>query len=108
MRGRPCGRVAISRMRRGSLRLIQKTLDSHVSAALLAATPAAFGSADQIERDILMREVRAKLSDDEWELFLWKVNGHSSREIAQYQGRSVSAVDTLFSRTKQKLRTMLG
>ena len=52
--------VAISRMRRGSLRLIQKTLDSHVSAALLAATPAAFGSAEQIERDILMREVRAQ------------------------------------------------
>ena len=51
---------------------------------------------------------RAKLSDEEWDLFLWKVNGHSSREIAQYQGRSVSAVDTLFSRTKQKLRTMLG
>ena len=100
--------IAISRMRRGSLRLIQKTLDSHVSAALLAATPAEFGSADQIERDILMGEVRAKLSVEEWELFLWKVNGHSSREIAHYQGRSVSAVDTLFSRTKQKLRTMLG
>ena len=53
--------VAISRMRRGSLRLIQKTLDSEASAALLAATPAAFGSAEQIERDILMKQVRAKL-----------------------------------------------
>ena len=100
--------VAISRMRRGSLRLIQKTLDSHVSAAVLAATPAAVGSANQIERQILMREIRAKLSDDEWDLFIWKINGHSSREIAQYQGRTVTAVDTIFSRVKQRLRNTLG
>ena len=100
--------VAISRMRRGSLRLIQKTLDSHVSAAVLAATPAAVGSADQIERQILMREIRAKLSDDEWDLFIWKINGHPSREIAQYQGRTVTAVDTIFSRVKQRLRNTLG
>ena len=51
-------------MRRGSLRLIQNTLDSHASRALLNATPAEYGSAEEVERSILMREVQDKLSAD--------------------------------------------
>jgi DNA-directed RNA polymerase specialized sigma24 family protein len=100
--------AAISRMRRGSLRLVQKTLDSHVSEALLRATPAECGSPEEIERGILMRQILAKLSDDELELFLSKLNGHSSQVIARRTGSSVSAVDTVFSRTKDKLRGMVS
>ena len=58
--------VATSQMRRGSLRLIERTLESDAAEALLASAPAAFGSAEQIERDILLREVRDMLSAEEW------------------------------------------
>jgi hypothetical protein len=39
---------------------------------------------------------------------MWKMAGYSAQEIAQLQGRSVVAVDTLFSRAKQKIRNALG
>jgi len=100
--------VATSRMRRGSIRLIQKTLESEASNARLATVPSASGTAEEIERDILLREVLGKLSQEERLVCLWKKAGFSSQEIAQHQGRSVAAVDTLFSRAKQKLRKALG
>jgi DNA-directed RNA polymerase specialized sigma24 family protein len=101
-------RTAISRMRLGSLRVIRKTLDADVSKALLTATPATFGTPEEIERSVLMGQVRAKLSDEEWELILWKLDGKSTQEIARLQGRSVSAVDTMYSRLKDRLRGTLG
>ena len=100
--------VATSRVRRGSLRLIQNTLESEASEARLAVVPAVSGSAEQMERDIFLREVLAKLSPEERLVCVWKKAGYSSLEIAQFQGRSVAAVDTLFSRAKQKLRSALG
>jgi RNA polymerase sigma factor (sigma-70 family) len=100
--------VATSRMRRGSIRLIQKTLESEASHARLASQPAEWGTAEEIERDILLREVLGKLSQEERLVCVWKKAGFSSQEIAQHQGRSVAAVDTLFSRAKQKLRKALG
>ena len=100
--------VATSRMRRGSTRLIQKTLESETSHLVLASVRAVNGSADEIERDILLREVLGKLSLEERLVCVWKRTGFSSQEIAKHQRRSVAAVDTLFSRAKQKLRRFLG
>ena len=100
--------IATSEMRRGSVRVMQNTLDSAASHARLASVPAAFGTAEDVERTILLREVLGKLSQDERLVCLWKKAGFSSQEIAKYQGRSVAAVDTLFSRAKQKLRRALG
>ena len=48
--------VATSQMRRGSVRLMQKTLESEASYAKLASVPAGSGTAEQIERNILLRE----------------------------------------------------
>jgi len=56
----------------------------------------------------LLREMLGRLSREERLVCLWKKAGFSSQEIAKYQGRSVAAVDTLFSRAKQKLRRALG
>ena len=100
--------VATSRMRRGSIRLIQKTLEPEASHATLAAVPAALGSPEEIERAILLREVLDKLSPEEKLVCIWKKAGYSSQEIAEHQGRTVTAVDTLFSRAKAKLRKALG
>jgi RNA polymerase sigma factor (sigma-70 family) len=100
--------VATSYMRRGSTRLIQKTLESEASRDAIASIQADHGSADQIERAILLREALDTLSEDERLVCLWKKAGFSALEIAGFQGRSVVAVDTLFSRAKQKIRHALG
>lgn len=100
--------VATSRMRRGSIRLIQRTLEPEASHARLAAVPAASGTPEEIERAILLREVLDLLSPEEKRVCIWKKAGFSSQEIAEHQGRSVAAVDTLFSRAKAKLRKALG
>lgn len=100
--------VATSHMRRGSIRLIQNTLESEASHAEIASVPAENGSAEQIERDILLREVLDTLSPEEKLVCVWKKAGFSSQEIAKFQGRSVVAVDTLFSRAKERVRSALG
>ena len=100
--------VATSRMRRGATRLIQKTLESKTSQVILASVRAVNGSAEEVERDILLRELLGKLSRKERLVCVWKRAGFSSQEIAKHQKRSVAAVDTLFSRAKQKLRRFLG
>jgi len=100
--------VATSRMRRGSTRVIQRTLESNASEARLASSPAVAGTVEEIERTILLREVLAQLSPEERLICVWKKSGYSSQEIAHFQGRSVAAIDTLFSRAKQKVRRLLG
>lgn len=100
--------VAISYMRRGSIRLLQKTLESEASRDYIGAIQAEHGSAEQIEREILLREVLGALSAEERLVCVWKKAGFSSQEIAHFQGRTVVSVDTLFSRAKQKVRKALG
>ena len=77
--------VATSRMRLGSTQLIQRTLESNASAARLAASSAVLGSVEQIESDILLREVLAQLSPDERLICVWKKSGFSSEEIHSSQ-----------------------
>ena len=96
--------VATSHMRRPATRLIQRTLAPEASQEHIALAPARFGSPEQMERDILLREVLKTLSPEERMVCLWKMAGFSAQEIATALGRSVVSVDTLFSRAKQKLR----
>ena len=100
--------VATSQMRRGAMRLIQSTLDPDVSRGQVASVPAQSGSASEIERDILLRELLETLTAEERLVCIWKKAGFSSLEIANFLGRTVVAVDTLFSRAKQKVRTVMG
>jgi DNA-directed RNA polymerase specialized sigma24 family protein len=100
--------VATSHVRRGSIRLIQNTLEPEASREHIACVPAESGSAAQIERDILLREVLDTLTPEERLVCIWKTAGFSSEEIANFRGRSTLAVDKLFSRAKQKVRDALG
>jgi len=100
--------VATSHMRRPATRLIQHTLASEASQEHIAQAPAQYGSAEQVERDILLREALDTLSHEERMVCLWKKAGFSAQEIASTLGRSVPSVDTLFSRAKQKIRQALG
>lgn len=98
--------VATSWMRRGSSRLAGKTLPSDESRAALNAVPAESGTPEEMERAILLRELLARLTPEERYVCVRKKDGYSSQEIARRCGSTVAAVDTLFSRTKQKMRRL--
>lgn len=100
--------VATSWMRGGSGRLAQNTLGSEDSETALDATSASYGAPEQIERNILWREVLAQLTREERLVCTRKEMGFSSREIARLRGTSAGAVDTLLSRAKQKLQKAFG
>ena len=100
--------VATSRMRLGPAKLSQRTLTADASHIALSSARSSRGSADEVEQTILLRELLATLSREERLICLWKKAGFSSQEIAAHQGRSVEAVDTIFSRAKQKIRDILG
>jgi DNA-directed RNA polymerase specialized sigma24 family protein len=100
--------IATSRMRLGSSKLHQKTLDSDAGNARLLATPTSRGSAAEVEQAVLLRELLQTLSREERMICLWKKAGFSSQEIALHQRRTVVAIDTIFSRAKQKIRKALG
>jgi DNA-directed RNA polymerase specialized sigma24 family protein len=100
--------IATSRMRLGSYKLHQKTLDSDAGNARLLATPTSRGTAAEVEQAVLLRELLQTLSREERMICLWKKAGFSSQEIALHQRRTVVAIDTIFSRAKQKIRKALG
>lgn len=100
--------IATSRMRLGSSKLHQKTLDSDAGNARLLATPTSRGTAADVEQAVLLRELLQTLSREERMICLWKKAGFSSQEIALNQRRTVVAIDTIFSRAKQKIRKALG
>lgn len=100
--------IATSRMRLGSTKLTQKTLDSEAGSARLLATPSSQGTAAEVEQAVLLRELLRTLSREERMICLWKKAGFSSQEIALHQRRTVVSVDTIFSRAKQKIRKALG
>lgn len=99
--------VATSYLRRPSTRLINETLEPEASQARIAMVSATYGSAEEIERAILVREAMEALSEEERLVCAWKTAGFTALEIARFLGRSVVAVDTLFSRAKTKLRMAL-
>ena len=75
--------VATSFMRRGAVRLVQKTIEPEAGEALLTAAPAPHSTPEQIEQRILLREVLSKLSGEERLICVWKHAGFSSREISE-------------------------
>jgi hypothetical protein len=86
----------------------RETRGSDASHVALSRVAAADGSAEQIERHILLREVLAQLSTEEQFVCLWKSQGFSSREIAQRRQCTVNAVDLVFFHAKEKIRRTMG
>jgi DNA-directed RNA polymerase specialized sigma24 family protein len=100
--------IAMSRLRQGPGRLLQRTLRAAASEAVLSRVAALDGSAEQIERSILLRELLATLTHDEQRVCLWKFMGFSSQEIARRRGSTATAVDMLFFHAKEKIRRTVG
>lgn len=100
--------VAASRLRRGEGRLAQRTLPSEEGEAALDSTPARAGGADEIERNILLRQVLEALTPEERLVCIWRKAGFSSQEIADRRGGTPGAVDMVLWRVKQKVRKLFG
>lgn len=100
--------IAMSRLRQGQGRLLQRTLGADASEAVLSRVAALDGSAEQVERRILLREVLATLTPDEQRVCLWRFMGFSSQEIARRRGSTATAVDMLFFHAKEKIRRTIG
>ena len=99
--------VAISRLRRSPHLLELSTASSAKGAGALSRLTAEESSPAAIEYKILLAQVLGRLSARERMIAIWKQAGHSSQEIADHLGMSVSAVDTTFCRTRQKVRRLL-
>jgi len=100
--------VATSFMRRSAVRLMQQTLEHAASQQVLKSAPSATWTPQDIEQDILIQEILGRLTVDERQICLWKHAGFSSHEISNRLDRSVAAIDTAFSRAKEKLRKLLA
>jgi RNA polymerase sigma factor (sigma-70 family) len=96
--------VATSRLARTRTKV---SLAEVTEPTLFAQLHAHEGSAERIERRILLNEVLSRLAPHEREICLWKHAGVPSAAIARRQGRQVSAVDAIYSRAKRKLRDVL-
>jgi RNA polymerase sigma factor (sigma-70 family) len=98
---------ATSRVRRGAMRIARASIDGDDAETLLTSAHATVGTPEQIEADILMRELLAQLTPEERLVCVWKRLGLSSKEIAEQQGTTVERVNTFFHRVKQKIRDTL-
>jgi RNA polymerase sigma factor (sigma-70 family) len=99
--------VARSRLGRSSMRIVGATLDAEASDAVLRTLHASDGSREQIETDILVQQILARLTPEERDLYYWKAWGHSTREIARRCGKSEGHVNTLVYRMRLKIRDLL-
>lgn len=54
-----------------------------------------------------LRQLLDELSQEEQLLCIWKRAGFSSKEIAEFQGRSTASIEAVFSRVRRKLRELL-
>jgi RNA polymerase sigma factor (sigma-70 family) len=100
--------IARSRMRRAASRLARATLASEASQAVFDELPSNVGTPEQIEADILQREVFAHLTNSERWMLGQRYLGFSSREIARQMGTTEDNVNTLFYRLRRKLTNVLG
>jgi DNA-directed RNA polymerase specialized sigma24 family protein len=99
--------VARSRLARSSMRIIGATLDQEASDAVLRALQARDGTQEQIERDILVQQIVARMTPEERDLYFLQAWGHSVREIARACGKSEGHVNTLVYRMRLRIRELL-
>jgi DNA-directed RNA polymerase specialized sigma24 family protein len=99
-------RIAAARLQHSSNAVARGTLGSERSMAILAATPSRTDTPERIEAEVLLSEVMARLTDQDRDFCALKLDGYSTKEIADRRSMSTSRVDTLFFRLGQKLRNL--
>lgn len=98
--------VANSFLRTGPARLVRKSA-SRISKKILSTATAEFGTVEQVERAILIRELLELLPPQERLILEWRLEGLTSQEIAIRRGCSVTAVDILLTHARRRLRIVV-
>jgi RNA polymerase sigma factor (sigma-70 family) len=100
--------VAASLLRRGPARLDRQSVPVGDHGTPVTRLVATTGTAAQIERGILIRELIDKLPESQRVASLLRLEGFTSQEIADRRGCSAAAVNVLLSRARQRLRQLAG
>src|SRR5438067_1901772 len=101
-------RIAISKLRGGSIEFHRRRIEAYSGGDIVSRLQTLHGTPEQIERDVLLGEVRAQLTPDEELVCASKLAGYSSEEIGRLRGSSAGAVDVVVTRLKQKLRAFVN
>ncbi len=99
--------IAISNLRGTSIELRRRQAQTHDGRDIVRRLEAMDGTPQQIERDILMKELMAQMTPDEVFVFAHKMAGHTSAAIAAKLGCAPSTVDVTIWRIRQKLRAFV-
>ena len=99
--------VAISEARSSSIEGHRIRAESSTTFDLVASLPSPDGTPEQLDRQVLLNEFRARLTHEEELVFSGKMGGYSSRQIAKWRGCSPEAIDNMFSRIRKKLRAFV-
>lgn len=100
--------LAISWMRRPEQRLQIQSVSITESDGRTSPLEAAEGSPEQLDDSVLWRELLETMNETERLAHVWRiVGGFSNREIAKHLRRSPGSVDTMFSRTRARLKKLI-
>jgi DNA-directed RNA polymerase specialized sigma24 family protein len=96
-------------MLRDANRLQHDTIGAEAGEAILSTLPATrWGTPQQIEDALRLRETHDNLTEDQWSVLEPKIMGYTAAQIGETRGCSADAVNMVFSRAKRKLRALLG
>jgi DNA-directed RNA polymerase specialized sigma24 family protein len=100
--------IARSWMLRDVNRMQRDTIGSEAGEAILSTRAATtWGTPQQMENAVRLREAHDHLPEDQWFVCESKIVGYSAAQIAEKRGGSADAVNMVFSRAKRKLRALL-
>lgn len=99
--------VAIDETRGTSIESHRIRAESSSAFDLVASLPAPDGTPEQMDRQVLLNQFRARLTEEEELVFSGKLGGYSSRQIAAWRGCSPEAIDNMYSRIRKKLRAFV-
>ncbi len=100
--------IAISNLRGTSIELHRHRAESRDGRDIVRRLEAMDGTPDQIERDILMKELVAQMTPEEAFIVAHKMAGHTSAVIAAKLGCAPATVDVAVWRIRQRLRTFVN
>ncbi|MEP7309343.1 MAG: hypothetical protein ABJA98_27890 [Acidobacteriota bacterium] len=98
--------TVVRRLKRGEWAVQRASLSVDDSASALASMLSAAPTLDQIEAEILAREIADQLSPDDQHLLRCRRAGLSLAEIAQQQRRSRVAVESSWRRVKRRMYSL--
>ncbi len=100
--------VAVSESRGPSIEGHRFQANERTAATFVSLLPAQHGTPEQIDKQILLNQLRGQLKPEELLVLSAHLGGYSSRQIGRWRGCSPEAVDVMLSRIRKKLRAFVA